>query len=108
MTSFLVHNYGEHRLWSAPLGGTISILQPLGEEEGQGQADEEGDGVTLAVGQRCATPSPNAVVRVAYASWNLRLCMEVWGSRGRRYIIPSKHIGNYTCHIGIPNLCVYL
>ena len=62
MTSFLIHSYGEHKLWSAPLGGTISILQPLGRGKG-GRKEEKTkenkralrmDGVTLAMGQCCA------------------------------------------------------
>jgi len=63
MTSFLIHSYGEHKLWSAPLGGTISILQPLGRGKGGRKKEKTKkenkralrmDGVTLAIGQCCA------------------------------------------------------
>lgn len=63
MTSVLIHSYGEHKLWSAPLGGTISILQPLGRGKGgrkEEKTKEENkralrmDGVTLAMGHCCA------------------------------------------------------
>lgn len=41
MTSFLIHSHGEHKLWSAPLGGTVSTLQPLGTGKGEEKEEEE-------------------------------------------------------------------
>jgi len=60
MTSFLIHSYGEHKLWSAPLGGTLAYYSPWGEEKGEEKKKKENkralrtDGVTLAMGQCCA------------------------------------------------------
>jgi len=75
MTSFVIHSYGEHKLWSAPLGGTISILQPLGR--GKGGRKEEKKKRRKRMRERCAwtrnachgpagrpvlcLPSPNAL-----------------------------------------------
>lgn len=41
MTSFLIHSHREHKLWSAPLGGTVSTLQPLGSGKGEEKEEEE-------------------------------------------------------------------